>query len=167
MGNEKKFECDQCLESFNRNFSLTLHKTVIHSSTKTLKCKQSGKIYNLENELQSTHDIQEKIEKTSEDEEKSLKDMQIKRFYCQQCDNTFKTKQGLEKHVSTIHNKEKNYHCEQCMQSFGQKCSLLRHITSIHDGARKQECNICHKTFSQKSNMKIHIFKKHKSDELR
>ena len=164
MENEKKFECDQCLESFNRNFSLTLHKTVIHSSTKTLKCNESGKIYNLEDEFHNTksefHNIQENIEK------KSLKDVQIKRFYCQQCDNTFKTKQGLEKHVSTKHNKERNYNCEQCMKSFGQKCSLLRHIAIIHNRTRKHKFHICQKTFSIKSNMKIHINLRHKGEKL-
>ena len=51
MGNEKKFECDQCLKSFNRNFSLTLHKTVVHNGEKTLKCKETGTVYNLEYEL--------------------------------------------------------------------------------------------------------------------
>ena len=107
MENKKKFECDQSLEYFNRNFSLTLHKTVIHSSAKTLKCKQSGKIYNLENEFQSdSHDNQENFEKSTEDEEKSLKDMRLKRNQCLQCNKTFNSKQSLEKHVSTIHNKQ-------------------------------------------------------------
>ena len=45
--NEKKFHCNQCSESFNRNFSLTIHTTVVHSEVKTLECNQSGKVYNL------------------------------------------------------------------------------------------------------------------------
>ena len=48
QANENKFQCEQCSKSFNRNFSLTLHRTVVHSDVKTLECNQSGKVYNLE-----------------------------------------------------------------------------------------------------------------------
>ena len=99
MENEKKFECDQCLESFNRNFSLTLHKTVIHS-TKSLKCKESGKVFNLENELQSSQDFQEKIQKPTVVVDSSVKkleckengkDPNIKDFQCVICEKPFST----------------------------------------------------------------------------
>ena len=48
QGNKMNFKCGQCSESFKKNFSLTLHRTVVHSDVKTLECNQSGKVYNLE-----------------------------------------------------------------------------------------------------------------------
>ena len=54
--NEKKFKCDQCSESFKRNFSLTLHRTVLHNTVKKLECKESGKVYDLQNVMSHPQD---------------------------------------------------------------------------------------------------------------
>ena len=48
-----KLKCEECPESFNRNFSLTLHRTVVHEKLKTLQCKESGIVYNLQNDLRT------------------------------------------------------------------------------------------------------------------
>ena len=154
MGNEKKFECDQCLESFNRNFSLTLHKTVIHSNAKTLKCKQSGKIYNIENKFESSHNFQvksteddkksrsnstESLNRYEEPPVKEKKSSSIKSyqnltdFKCDTCDQTLRSNKAMEKHVDSVHNRKKEFICDNCEKTFTSKRSMHKHVNTVHN----------------------------------
>ena len=112
--NEKKFECDQCLESFNRNFSLTLHKTVIHDCAKTLECKETGKIYNIENEEEEIPIID------SFNDEKSIESVHnLTRVHkCDICQMTFSRKRTMKYHVEYIHKQDKMYKCKMCEKAF-------------------------------------------------
>ena len=137
---EKKFKCEQCPECFNRNFSLMLHRTVVHNAVKKLECSQSGKVYELENVVTNPKGNCKEIT-VIKDTSNNLKETQ-----CEECKKFFGNKNTLEKHISTVHDKERNFECGQCSKTFGQSSNLSRHIAIVHDGRRNYICDICRST---------------------
>ncbi|MEM8815269.1 MAG: C2H2-type zinc finger protein, partial [Pseudomonadota bacterium] len=63
-----------------------------------------------------------------------------KPFVCQHCDQSFRQKQLLKRHVNLYHNpnyappqpKEKTHECPECGRAFRHKGNLIRHL-AIHD----------------------------------
>lgn len=63
-----------------------------------------------------------------------------KPFACDQCEQTFRQKQLLKRHVNLYHNpnyvaptpKEKTHECPTCSRSFRHKGNLIRHM-AVHD----------------------------------
>ena len=109
---KKKFKCGQCTESFHRNFSLTLHRTVVHNGMKTLECKETGKVYNIENKVESpkrnSSDIQENIANVENG---------TREHKCDICQITFSKKGTLKTHVDEVHKQEKMSKCK-CVKKY-------------------------------------------------
>ena len=63
-----------------------------------------------------------------------------KPFVCQHCDQSFRQKQLLKRHVNLYHNpnyippqpREKTHECPECGRTFRHKGNLIRHL-AIHD----------------------------------
>ena len=70
-----------------------------------------------------------------------------KPFKCDKCDNCFKRKDGLAKHVRFVHDNETNFCCEICTKTFGRKADLIRHITDVHEQSGSYGCDFCEKRF--------------------
>jgi len=51
-------------------------------------------------------------------------------FNCDHCDKTFGQKGTLNRHINTVHLKQKNFKCEQCEYTCGQKDHLKKHINT-------------------------------------
>ena len=116
--NEKKFHCNQCSESFNRNFSLTLHTTVVHNEVKTLECIESGKVYNLEGLVKcSTSNSSSTSTNSQRNIKPTTKSLETKDTQCAVCKKSFSKPANLKVHVATVHNKERQYKCEVCIKS--------------------------------------------------
>jgi hypothetical protein len=79
-----------------------------------------------------------------------------KKFNCDQCEKSFGHKSNLNKHVKTVHLKQKNFKCEHCEKSFGQKGHLKVHIKTIHLNQKNFHCDQCDISFGQKGNLKAH-----------
>ena len=65
-----------------------------------------------------------------------------KQFPCNICQNTFTRKVILEKHVETVHEKQKLFKCKFCRLKYSRQSSLWSHIQAKHPRAmdeRKQK----------------------------
>jgi DNA-directed RNA polymerase subunit RPC12/RpoP len=79
------------------------------------------------------------------------------KFNCEQCDKTYGLKGDLNRHINTVHLKQKNYKCDHCNESFGHKGTLNVHINTVHLKQKNYKCDHCNESFGKKSNMKAHI----------
>ena len=48
----------------------------------------------------------------------------------------------MQKHVITVHMKEKPYKCEQCSYQTATRSTLNRHVSVIHKGAKAFQCQV-------------------------
>ena len=46
----------------------------------------------------------------------------------------------MQKHVITVHMKEKPYKCDQCTYQTSSRGTLDRHIGVVHKGSKSYEC---------------------------
>gem|GEM_PF-4834878 len=51
---------------------------------------------------------------------------------CATCGKAFKKKGNLNRHIKTVHEKQKPFKCEHCGRTFGQKEHLNKHIKVVH-----------------------------------
>lgn len=72
---------------------------------------------------------------------------------------------NLNKHVSSVHMKEKPKICPEpgCGKSFSFRDGLMRHISHVHRNQRLYICNLCQKSFKQASHLGKHMRTIHKS----
>lgn len=62
-----------------------------------------------------------------------------KKFACQSCNNSYKSRLGLRLHIKSIHMGEKPFKCSLCGKAFSRKSILQKHI-STHDQERNVRC---------------------------
>ena len=59
--------------------------------------------------------------------------MKEKKFFtCKECDETYKTERGLQRHVLVVHEKRKPHQCKFCSLKFPMKSELKLHIAKHH-----------------------------------
>jgi len=79
------------------------------------------------------------------------------KFNCDHCDYSCGREGNLNKHIRTVHLKQKAFHCGQCNKSFGQTSNLNDHIRTVHLKQKDFHCGQCNKSFGQKIVLKRHI----------
>lgn len=80
-------------------------------------------------------------------------------------DMFFCTKGNLNKHVSSVHLKEKPKVCPEpgCGKSFSFRDGLMRHISHVHKNQRLHVCHLCQRSFKQASHLGKHMRTIHRS----
>ena len=157
---EKKFRCYECPNYYASKQNLLKHQKeheVIEKNSTTsvqtnFKCDLCGKnltaLRSLKRHCQIVHEgkIQNPVT-------------------CTPCEKTFKTKQGLQKHVSTIH-KNIKFKCNLCKKNFTRKQGLSDHTKRMHgsDG-RKKRCQYCSKNYLNNSELRQHILVVHQKND--
>ncbi|KAL1396052.1 hypothetical protein pipiens_010792 [Culex pipiens pipiens] len=99
---------------------------------------------------------------------------QIHPFRCHLCPTRFVAKQGMLRHVQSVHQNQKRreandpesrkFLCTQCGKRFLRKRHLDEH-TNSHSGDRKYVCE-CGLSFSQKSGLNLHYRTKHENRKV-
>ncbi|XP_075210665.1 uncharacterized protein LOC142318019 [Lycorma delicatula] len=106
-----------------------------------------------------------------------------KKLVCEFCNERFRCKCYLKRHVNChakekennsnscqkslilenklktqliTHKEEKNYVCNFCQKSFNHKSNLKIHL-NIHTKEKNYVCNFCQKSFNHKSSLKLHL----------
>ena len=51
---------------------------------------------------------------------------------CKTCGKVFKTKGCLNRHIKTVHLRQKNFKCDTCGEAFAYKCQLNKHLETQH-----------------------------------
>ena len=83
---------------------------------------------------------------------------QKKQYICDICHNgNFRNQSQLDSHMKTIHENKKQYKCASCKKSFSVVGYLKRHINSVHNGQKDHKCDSCGKTFSPANHLMTHI----------
>jgi uncharacterized Zn-finger protein len=80
----------------------------------------------------------------------------IEIFICNQCNRVFKRKYSLNRHIKSIHLKQKDFQCE-CGKQFISKDQLARHKISKHSLERPYKCERgCDKAYTTKMARNYH-----------
>lgn len=94
------------------------------------------------------------------------------KFKCSICGACYDSKETLDTHVESDHNKVKTYRCPECNRTFNRMYHLKRHI-QIHDNPQSildsvvpdtnEVCKICGEKFTKRHYLRDHIAKAHMS----
>ena len=84
-------------------------------------------------------------------------------FKCDYCDKAYGAKNGLERHVKTVHEKFKDLKCETCDEVFVDESTLKRHVRTVHENIKPCNCESCHKRFANEWTLNKHINVKHET----
>uniref|UniRef100_A0A8C3A990 Zinc finger protein 236 n=1 Tax=Cyclopterus lumpus TaxID=8103 RepID=A0A8C3A990_CYCLU len=175
--------CDQCSQTFNVDFNLTLHRSthatadftcpvchkrfsriaslkshiMLHEKEENLICVECGDEFILQSQL-SLH---------LDEHRKELSGVKV--YTCKTCDKEFKTSAHLKEHMKSHvkmrsgRNYKKNIDrsafqngCHHCGKAFKKPSQLVRHIR-IHTGERPYKCSRCGKAFNQKVVLQTHM----------
>lgn len=136
--------------------------------------------------LSEREEEEEAVEKSS----KSTVRNSVSTYKCSTCDNTFKHKSYLQRHIRSVHEKASGHlnsrnsaacpnrsHiddnlriaqapksqtvCNICGKDFGVPSKLNRHILTVHLDMRQFPCWQCSKTFKDKNGLNKHLQRKH------
>ena len=171
----KLFQCDVCMAKFE--FRTKLEKHIHKHDDLSLICPECGKSLPTKRkmyrhlELHKSQKRQAKAVNSKERECKICNQMvpaikhQFHMFkfhdqdaeFCDICGKKFPSRNHLERHMNSVHSKEKNYLCSICCKKFATDCYLKRHMDSQHSSKFKYNCDQCGKGFSQKQTYEGHV----------
>ena len=84
---------------------------------------------------------------------KSFYCTEVKILKCNECDKTFASKSGFDKHIQH-HTGQYSYNCNVCQKGFNNKYNFDAHVMA-HEG-RGYACDFCGKVFKTKHGMRYH-----------
>ncbi|KAF6089838.1 zinc finger protein 236 [Phyllostomus discolor] len=185
--NDKPHRCDQCPQTFNVEFNLTLHKCthngedptcpvchkkfsrvaslkahiMLHEKEENLICPECGDEFALQSQL-ATH-LQEHRQELAGG----------RAHTCKACGKECAAAPQLREHLKSHHrirmsstrsynrNVDRSgftYSCPHCGKTFQKPSQLTRHVR-IHTGERPFKCSECGKAFNQKGALQTHMIK--------
>lgn len=165
------FQCDYCLEQFNRSKSLVAHALAAHNVTmKPFRCDKCGNRFGKSSNL-----IQHK--KYHEGNRENVcafcgktfimkgdlvthekKHLNKREYTCELCPKQFNTLKDLRSHKLIVHSDPKNWNfsCTICNKKFPIKSNYDQHMRR-HNGDKRFSCHLCDKKFVDKVVLKRHI----------
>lgn len=75
---------------------------------------------------------------------------------CPKCPQQFTRRSNLNKHLRSIHDRERRFQCMLCSRRFKRRDHLVKHVRSVHEKERKFGCDICGVRFAEKYNRDKH-----------
>lgn len=70
-----------------------------------------------------------------------------RRYFCQECSETFPTPHLQRVHVTNVHKGPTSYHCKACDRVFAKRDQLRVHTRRDHLMERRYQCSVCYKDF--------------------
>jgi len=82
-------------------------------------------------------------------------------FKCDQCQKTFRDRNGLNQHLAKGHLPVGHFECDQCQKTFKDQNGLNQHLAKAHLPEGQFECDKCQKTFKDQNGLNQHLAKSH------
>lgn len=164
-----EYICGTCNESFqyfvslnqhmNKHFGFYVCDTCGKSfvSQDRLRCHRLGHTQKLKKILTCPHCEETFKNGSSKKEHLALMhNKDIPSFDCTLCPKKFYINSKLERHVKSVHNRERNFACGLCEQKCFSKADVEKHRI-MHIGAKVFECKVCLKAYPRKQSLKDHM----------
>ncbi len=143
----KPYKCPECDKKYTRRMRLGVHFEADHSDNQNI-CEECGKVFGTRNGLVQHIGYAHKVDK---------KNPQI---MCDKCEFRTTHKRYLNRHVQTMHVKEKLTKCDHCDKTFLYNSDLEAHIQSAHrDVDFSHYCIKCGKGFFHSSTFEKHMIR--------
>ena len=183
---ELAFECKQCDFKTSTEGRLKIHKRKEHDKVSLeVVCHLCGVSLNknsMKSHLEKKHSDTSKqvmcdiCGKTIKETNLYIhKRSHFKYFICTICDNVFKSKTAVIKHLQEAHqvfcNKNNMYACVKCKDKFATSKLLASHLISEHQLKSEHKCSKCDSWFPTKTLVTVHLLECHehnpfKDDEI-
>ena len=187
---EKGFACPQCEKYFRTKESIARHINTVHKKLKPFSCSICSKSFarktHLDGHVNTVHGNVKRLsnpytcvvcQKSLACDRNMARHMRIHRkerpYSCPQaqCEKHFYTKDSMEKHVRTVHQKLREFPCNICDKSFSDNYKLNRHVNVVHMGLKDYgtplnknpnqtksfPCTFCDKLFVTNGQRKRHV----------
>uniref|UniRef100_A0A336MW37 CSON008658 protein n=1 Tax=Culicoides sonorensis TaxID=179676 RepID=A0A336MW37_CULSO len=139
----KNYSCSFCDKKFGMKRILDNHIRNIHSSEKTFQCMKCFKYFKTDAALYN-HEI---IHKQSN-------------YVCDLCDKKFHYKHNLEVH-RLLHSNDRKYSCNHCSSTFKTRNYLAKHLKGHFSETKSFLCTFCDFKTTQKRYLSEHVKRKH------
>lgn len=139
----KNYSCSFCDKKFGMKRILDNHIRNIHSSEKTFQCMKCFKYFKTDAALYN-HEI---IHKQSN-------------YVCDLCDKKFHYKHNLEVH-RLLHSNDRKYSCNHCSSTFKTRNYLAKHLKGHFSETKSFLCTYCDFKTTQKRYLSEHVKRKH------
>jgi len=134
---EKPFQCDNCGDSFKRQFNLFEHyKIHLGLNTKEFQCIHCGKQFGTKGVL-----------------DRHIQCLHVNEFPCENCDSKFRTKKALNEHVK-FHFGVREFKCYVCDKPFSSNRTMKHHAHSVHI---HDPCILCENTVNDEAHIEEHL----------
>ena len=176
---ERLFECNVCGKSFKTKLIMDQHVKLSHLMViKPYPCQVEGCNFSthspklLDNHMEVHRDPSERLNIVVCQQcgmcvnQKNLNrhvrtvHLKEKNFPCEDCNMTFFDASSRRKHYKNVH-EEKTMVCPKCNKGFGNRSNYLRHIKVQHMDAKRFRCTICNQEFRESCNLSYHVGRKH------
>lgn len=139
----KNYSCSFCEKKFGMKRILDNHIRNIHSSEKTFQCMKCFKYFKTDAALYN-HEI---IHKQSN-------------YVCDVCSKKFHYKHNLEVH-RLLHSNDRKYSCNHCSSTFKTRNYLAKHLKGHFSETKSFLCSYCDFKTTQKRYLSEHVKRKH------
>ena len=109
--------------------------------------------------------------KKEKSEEQSGKEIETKKYICNECDDVFEKETGLECHMLKKHEAENDLKCDEdfikcdhCSYKCKKSIDIRKHMNSKH---REYTCNYCNEKFKSENELQKHESENHDKKEVK
>ncbi|XP_034251309.1 zinc finger protein 181-like isoform X2 [Thrips palmi] len=139
------FKCKQCSYQTPSRSNFYRHLGGVHGDERPFMCPTCGLCFKRSDTLaqhQTTHVKSEESGRSA--------------FQCEKCEKSYRSTGALEEHKLT-HEEERRYLCEICGSSFKTRAVQRKHFIETHVHTKVHPCSTCSKTFTTKYLLKRHM----------
>jgi len=138
---QRPFACDECDKCFRSRGHLSSHVRFVHNKERKHACTQCGKAY------RGKHELTEHFRQIHTGE---------RPYGCKLCDQRFSSQHRLSEHENN-HKKGQKYRCAQCDKTYASRDGIDKHVRFVHEGECALSCSLCQKKFARKIQLDRHM----------